>query len=549
MTVTKFGAIDVGTNSIRLLVVAIDARDHSFTVIHDIKETARLGEGEFLHNRITPEAMDRAVTVISHFVEVARGYEVGEIRVVATSAVREADNQQEFLDCVRESCGLEVEVISGKEEARLIYLGVLAGATLQGKQALFIDVGGGSTELVIGDRQQYYLLESLKLGTIRLTNRFLGDGRAAVSRKKYAQLQEYIRGVAVHAARKIHNLGFELVLCSSGTAINLGEMVAAMLGEKPTSIRQYPVRLDDITRVREMLCKAPYDERRKLPGIKPERADIMVAGVAVIETILEQVGAQQMHVADYALREGLVVDHIIRDEQAREHFTAVSPRKRSVLQLARSCGYEAEHAEQIRHLCLSLFDQLWELGLHRMNRHDRELLEYGAYLHDVGFFISHTNHHQHAYYLIRHSELLGFNDREQAILANLALYHRKSTPKKKHAGFMALDSQARSLVEKLSCLLRIAEGLDRSHLSLVRNITLERDDNGVKMTIDSASDCQLELWGVESQLGVFRSVFGAAMSVSVHHEADSGASDSRTEDVTGREADKVSLTLPERSSE
>ncbi len=519
---TRFSAIDIGANSIRLLVVAIDASDHTFTVLHDLKESARLGDGAYAHNKITPEAMERAVTVIAHFVEVARGYDVEEITAVATSAAREADNKQEFLERVRERCGLEVDVISGLEEARLIYLGVTAGATLQGKRALIVDVGGGSTELAIGDRQQYYFLESLKLGAIRLTNRFLGDGRRTVSRKKYAQLQEYIRGVAVHAARKIHNLGFELTLCSSGTAINLGEMVAAMRGEKPGSMRHYPVALRDITRVREMLCKTPYEERRKLPGIKPERADIMIAGVAVLETILEQVGAAEMHVAEYALREGLVIDHIIRDEQARERYAVVSPRKRSVLQLARSCGYEAEHSEKIRELSLSLFDHLWELGLHRMDRHARELLEYGAYLHDVGFFISHTNHHQHAYYLIRHSELLGFNDREQAILANLALYHRKSAPKKKHPNFVALDDEARALVEKLSCLLRLAEGLDRSHLSLVKRIRLEKIDGGVRLTLVSSCDCQLELWGVEGNLALFRQVYGARLTVAVEREPSEG---------------------------
>ncbi len=514
MALKRLGAIDVGTNSIRLVVVAIDPNDHSFTFITDIKETVRLGEGEYAHNRITPQAMDRAVTVITHFAEVAKGHGVEEIRAVATSATREAENQQEFLDRVLSESGLELAVISGLEEARLIYLGVIAGTSLGGRRALFIDVGGGSTEVTVGDRQQHYLLESLKLGTIRLTNRFLGDGRGTVSKKKYAEVQEYIRGLAVHAARNVRGLGFEMTIGSSGTAINLGEMVAAMRGDRLSSMSHYSMTLKDITRIRELLCKSSYEERRKIPGIKPERADIMIAGVAVIETLMEITGADVMQVAEYALREGIVVDQILRDENERERFTEVSPRKRSVLQLAKSCGYEPEHCEHIRELCLSMFDQLWELGYHKMDRRARELLEYSAYLHDVGFFLSHTNHHQHTYYIIRNSELLGFDDREQAILANVALYHRKSVPKKKHANFTALDEESRDLVVKLSVMLRICEGLDRSHLGLVRGITLERTaGKGLVLHLESAADCQLELWGVETQLPVFTAVFGDSVTV------------------------------------
>lgn len=512
----RLAAIDVGTNSIRMLVVNIDPENYSFSVISDRKQVVRLGEGEYAHNRMTDEAMDRAITVIKLFAEVARGFDTDEIVATTTSAVREADNQQDFLERVRRESGLELQVISGLEEARLVYLGVASGSTLSGKRALFIDVGGGSTELIVGDRQQHYHLESLKLGTIRLTNRFFGDGHAAVSKKKYALLQEYIRGVAVHAARKARNVGFEMAIGSSGTMINLGEMVSALRGDNLNFIRQYPVPLKDLIRVREMLCKAPLEERRKLPGIKPERADIMIAGVAVLETLAEILEVEEIHVSESGLREGLVVDWILKDQEARHLYRAVSPRKRSVLQLARACNYEIGHCEQVRMMALSLFDQLWELGLHRMDRHARELLEYSAYLHDVGFFISHTNHHHHAYYIIRHSELLGFNDREQAILANLALYHRKSVPKKKHGNFSELDSEARELVEKLAAILRICEGLDRSHLSLVKDLKLSLSpENMLTMTLVSDTDCQLEIWGVESQIPVFEQVYGVKLKVAV----------------------------------
>jgi len=516
-------ALDVGTNSIRLLVVSVRPEDHSFTVVSDRKEVVRLGEGEYARNLMTPEAMDRAATVISRFAEVARGFGAEEILAVATSAVREAENRDIFLERVRRESGLDVRVISGVEEARLVYLGVAAGLTLDGQKALFMDVGGGSTELAVGDRLKHDLLESLKLGTIRLTNRFLGDGSRPVSRKKYALLQEYVRAVAVHAVRKVTSAGFDLMVGSSGTAVNLGEMVAAARGERPATMRRYTITLREIQRIREALCRLPLEERRKVPGIKPERADIMVAGVAVIETLMQETGSEELQISEQGLRDGLVIDRLLREDGAREVYLQTPPRRRSVLKLARACGYEAEHCEQVRRLCVQLFDQMRDLGLHSLDAGARELLEYAAYLHDIGFFLSHTDHHQHAYYIIRNSELLGFNDREQAILANLALYHRKAPPRKKHPNFAALDAEARSLVEQLSTILRLAEGLDRSHLSLVKGLRLEEDGaDTVRITVLSPADCQLELWGVENQLGVFRSVFRRRATVRVEQSREAG---------------------------
>ena len=510
----RLGAIDVGTNSIRLLVVAVDETDHSYSVISDRKEIVRLGENEYAHNRLTSEAMDRAARVISHFAEAARGFDVREINAVATSAAREALNRQEFLDRVRQGSDVDLQVISGMEEARLVYLGVASGAMLGDSRALFIDVGGGSTELIVADSEQHYLLDSLKLGAIRITNRFLGDGSGTVSKKKYAVLREHVRSVAVQAARKVCKIGFARTIGSSGSLINLAEMVAAMKLERPGSMRNYPVALSDLARVREMLCKAPLEARRRLPGIKAERADILIAAAAVIETLMEMTGSEEIIVSEHGLREGLVLDSIMRDEEARAYYRGLTPRERSVLQLARVCGYEEEHCRQVSRLSLTLFDQLGELGLHGMGRAERELLSHAANLHDAGFFISHSNHQQHSAYIIRNSELLGFNDREQSILACVALYHRKSPPRLKHPAYAALDEQARGVVNQLSAILRVSESLDRSHLSLVDDLALKGDagKGALVLLIGSSADCQLEIWGLEAQAGVFRSVFGVQLT-------------------------------------
>jgi len=207
--------------------------------------------------------------------------------------------------------------------------------------------------------------------------------------------------------RKVTSAGFDLMVGSSGTAVNLGEMVAAARGERPATMRRYTITLREIQRIREALCRLPLEERRKVPGIKPERADIMVAGVAVIETLMQETGSEELQISEQGLRDGLVIDRLLREDGAREVYLQTPPRRRSVLKLARACGYEAEHCEQVRRLCVQLFDQMRDLGLHSMDAGARELLEYAAYLHDIGFFLSHTDHHQHAYYIIRNSELLG----------------------------------------------------------------------------------------------------------------------------------------------
>jgi exopolyphosphatase/guanosine-5'-triphosphate,3'-diphosphate pyrophosphatase len=247
------------------------------------------------------------------------------------------------------------------------------------------------------------------------------------------------------------------------------------------------------------------------------RADILLGGAAIILTLMEVYGIERMTLSERGLRDGILLDHLLREEDARRQFQSLSVRKRSILQLARACNYEAEHAEHTARLALRLFDELRRLHEHHYGPAERELLEYAAIIHDIGAFLSHSNHQKHAYYLVRNSDLLGFNDTEIDIIANVALYHRKGMPRKRHLNLAGLSRWERRKVSVLSALLRVAEGLDRGHLGLVRDLRLEvaRSPRRFLLTLLSDSDCQLEVWGVENSRDLFEYVFEAPLEVRV----------------------------------
>lgn len=520
-------AMDIGTNSVRLIVVRIEPGG-TWTTLASQKQVVRLGEGEFdggpktrngTEHRLTDAAIARGALVCARFAEAARGYGARDIVALATAAVREADNQDEFVARVREMADLDVRVISGHEEARLIYLGVSSGIDLaKGKNALFMDIGGGSTELIVGDGENYVFLDSLRLGAIRLTAEGVADPSKPVTPTTWAALQKRVRSTLAPAARAIARAGFSVMYGSSGTAINLAEIVAhAQGGPIPTSFRNYSLALTDVQMLTKRLCALSLEQRRQLPGLNPERADIILGGSAILQTVMETVGASSIRISDRGLREGIVVDRLRRvgnDGLIGTADDTPGARRGSITGLMRRTMVDDAHAAHIVHLSLSLFDQTKALGLHDYGR-ARELLEYAALLHDCGFFVSHTDHHQHSYYLIRHSELLGFDDREVEIIASLALYHRKALPRMKQSHFARLDPKAQRAVRVLSCCLRLAEALDRGHRGLVRDIALlhqSRPDR-VQLTLKGSEDAQLEVWAAQGQAPAFEKTFGLPLEI------------------------------------
>ena len=507
--------MDIGTNSVRVLLVRINP-NHSYATLTQQKEVVRLGEGEFVDQHLQPEAMDRAVLVCRKFAELSRSYGAAEIIAITTSAAREAKNQAEFLRRLRREADLDVRVISGKEEARLIYLGVSSGVHLGDKQAAFIDVGGGSTEVIAGDQRQYHYLGSLALGAVRLTTLFfLPEETDPINSERYALLQRYVRNASVRTLQQMKQNRFDIAFGSSGTIENLTDIAARALHNRPRQ-RDDVLPYSDLKQVVEMLSALPLEARRKVPGINPERADIIIAGAAIIDTLMQDLKLTELRViSERGLREGLLIDYLSRGEHA-QLVRGMSVRERSVLQLGRTCGFDEKHAKHIRRLALEMFESAQKAGLHRLGDRERELLGYAAMLHDIGVFLSYNDHHLHTYYLIRNAELLGFDQSEIAIMATAALFHRKGMPKKKSAEFAALDKRSRSIVELMSVLLRLAEGLDRSHMGIVQHAKLRAiDKRTVELEIHAAQDCQLELWGVQDRLKAAEKILDRKMQVRV----------------------------------
>lgn len=498
--------LDLGTNSVRLLVVRFQAGG-AYSVLYQQKETVRLGEGEFRRGgRLQPAAMRRAGIVCARFVEVAKSQGATEIVAVATSATREARNRSQFTRYLLRKTGVDVHVISGPEEARLIYLGVVSGLSLDGKTGLFIDIGGGSTEFIVGTQTEHLFLDSVPMGAIRVAQRFFTpDDVGPVSPAKYARIRRFVSTNMVRTFQSLRKKKYDLAIASSGTAMNLAE-VAMKKHEKRSLKRGDVISREDIRDVVQMLCGLSLDERRKVPGLNPERADIIVAGAAILETILSELDLSGLLISDRGLREGLPIDYLTQHAAAApDQF---SFRERSVFELGRRCGFDEPHARQVARLAWQLFDSARELGLHRFGEHERELLEHAALLHDVGTFVSYNHHRVHSYYLIMNAELLGFHQRELAIIANLALYHHKAFPRPRHPEFRVLDKPDRQIVRQLCVLLRIAESLDRGHMAAVRQARfVSTDRKTIQLEITPASDCHLEIWELAKHEQVFQSVF------------------------------------------
>jgi exopolyphosphatase/guanosine-5'-triphosphate,3'-diphosphate pyrophosphatase len=478
------------------------------SVLSRQKEVIRLGEGEFDDSLISEAAMDRAVMVSRRFVDMALSFGTDEFLAVATSATREARNQNILLARLRHEAGLDVRVISGREEARLIYQGVVSGTHLEDRLALLVDVGGGSTEIALGTHAGYLYLESLKLGSIRLTNFFFPGGTGkSVSRKEYDRIRQHVKNEMVRPVQELRKYQIDLVLGSSGTAQNLAE-ISSRTAQGPKNGSGTEITRPELARVATLLCSLPLEERRKVPGINPERADIIICGAAIIETLMDELNIVSMQVTNRGLQDGLLADYLSRLEDF-PLLGELSIRDRSILQLGRSCGINEHHARTVARLALELFDSARDAGIHSLGESERELLLYATFLHDIGSFISYNNHHAHSYYLIRNAELLGFDQKEISVMAYITRFHRKKPPKKKTLETSNLGKGTRATVKILSLFLRMAESLDRSHAGLVHHVRFTgADKNEIRLEISAVEDCQLEIWGVENEVENFSRVFG-----------------------------------------
>ena len=508
-------ALDIGTNSVHGVVARMTAVDGvpRFEILEREKEVVRLGSSGGDMSELTDDAMDRAVQALDRFRQVAAVHDA-PLTAVATSAVREAENRDLFIDRAWLEAGVHVDVISGVEEARLIHLGVLQAVPVFDRRLLLCDIGGGSTELLVGLRGEVLASRSLKLGAIRLTRRFFDGDRTHPG--AVDACRRHIRSTLAPFAREVEQFEIEVGVGSSGTVAALAEMAAARAsGERQRAVAgNRTLRRDELDDVVRAIVKAPDQEARAaLPGLDSGRADIILAGALILEQVLHELDVDEVLISDFALREGVLLDTWRRRHGGSLHHLS-DLRRRSVLDLAQLMDDDPTHSAQVARLALEMFDATERR--HGLGDEAREILEAAALLCNVGMFLSHSQHHKHTYYVIRGTDrLAGFTDREVERIALVARYHRKSEPKARHPEFAALDAEDQHLVRCLAGILRIAIGLDRNHAGRVAEVEVSDEKKKlVVMAIPAeGQDIGLELYAASTRRELLESVLGVPVDI------------------------------------
>lgn len=505
-------AIDVGTNSLHLVLARVVGGDR-FDVISREKEQVRLGQGAGDMKRLAPDAMDRGVAALGRFRRLADAHQA-ELRAVATSAVREAENHDEFLSRARREARVEVEVISGVEEARLIHLGVLSALPVFERRILVCDIGGGSTELVIGERGETLASRSLKLGAVRLTNRHFAG--ATVSKGDVEACRRDVRGALVAFERPVARHGFAQAIGASGTIEAVVRLARRAAGDDA------PQRTwNGATATAEEVCAVTADLARaarkgtlaQVPGLDPRRVDIITAGALILEGVVDRLGVAEITLSEGALREGVLIDTLERLRGGSlHHITDVG--RRSVRHLADTFDDDPSHAAWVATLALQIHDEL--APLLDLPPDGRDHLEAASLLANVGLIVSHDGHHKHSYYVIRNSDrLVGFTDAEIERIALIARYHRRSAPKARHLEFARLDADEQRVVRALAGILRVAIALDRTHGRRVSAVGARQADGRVciEVTPTVGADVDLEVHAAAERCGLLAEVLDRPVEV------------------------------------
>lgn len=503
----RLAAIDIGSNSIRQIVADVSPSGN-IRIIDEMKAAPRLGAGLARAGKLSAASMRHALEAVQRMATLARQLGAIRIHVVATSAVREAENRRDFLDLVREETGLKVRLLTGEDEARLSFRSALAHFDLAVRRAVVMDIGGGSLELAMSADGVVERLESFPFGVIRLTEEFLGERPKAKHLKKLrSRVREGIR-----RALPVRDWRGALLIGSGGTFTNLGAMHLAARG-LPYDGRVHGtlVQREEIEHLLDTLLASSRQERAAIPGLNPDRGDIILAGLAVAAEVMARIEVREMTVSGYGIREGLLL------ESARVAATPADPgeaRERSVRSFAAKCHFEQPHAEHVQRLALQLFDALGRrLDL---DQSDRAILSDAALLHDVGYHIGHARHHKHTFHLISHAELLGVSPEEQMLISHVARYHRGAEPKRTHREFGQLERGNRRRIRRLAAILRLADGLDRGHAGAVRQVKVRWLERALRVTLvphTRATSVRLEVWGGSRKSGLLEKVIGRAVEL------------------------------------
>jgi len=464
----RISAIDIGSNSIRQTIADVSPTG-VIRVVDEMKAAPRLGAGLYERGSLSEIAVQNALTTLSRMAALANQLGVHRSEVVATSAVRDATNGEQFLKLVRAETGLTVRVLRGDDEARLSFRSALAHFDLGVGRAVVMDIGGGSLELALSADGLVERLISLPLGALRMTERYLDEpgkkkGLRKLRKHVRRELRKNVPARHWHATR---------IICSGGTFTSLAAISLARSGiENAKTVHGTVIPRVELEHVVDMLHNMSPDERQSVPGLNAARADIIVAGLAVAAEVAARVEARELVISAYG------------------------------------------HSRHVQKLALQLFDSIGQrLGC---VPEDRRLLADAALLHDIGYHISYDKHNKHSYHLIEHAELLGMTPAEQIIVANIARYHRGAEPRKKHVNYGGLEKSMRDTIKRLGAILRVADGFDRGHSNAVAEIKVRWVERALRLTAvptRQSNNLRLELWGASRKSNLLSEVAGVPVEI------------------------------------
>jgi exopolyphosphatase/guanosine-5'-triphosphate,3'-diphosphate pyrophosphatase len=513
----RLAAIDVGTNTIRLTVAEVES-DGTFRILDEEREMVRLGEHLDRTGRLSDEAIERALAAIGKMKAIADGFEVTEIRAIATSAVREAVNGRAFCREALRRHKVRIDVISGEEEAQLAFGSATRHFNLEGRSTAVVDIGGGSVEVILAAGTVIDQVHSLPLGAVRVTERLvksdpLREKHWKVMRK---EIDRSIRAIG----RPLHRA--EIMVGSGGSFTALAHLAKWQREGRHGSVQGYVLTPAEVVHLLDQLREAPLERRRQIPGLSPDRADIIVAGATVISRLVKRLGTQQILVNERGIREGLLLRMISELSGAAAVPQAPQPADRMewVRLFARKCRSNERHCEHVAMLALQMFDGM--KTRYRLPASGRDVLQAAALLHDVGYLISHSKHHKHAYHLIMHGDLPTFAPQEVEMIANVARYHRRAFPKRTHPNLAGMSREERRVIAQLSGILRIADGLDRTHSSSVTGIKTRVLGARVRLEIEATTAPDVERADAERKSDLFRKAFDTELELIWRHPLKRG---------------------------
>jgi len=504
MKKSRIAAIDIGTNSIRC-IIAEASDDGKFKIMDDEKATVRLGERLAMTGMISDDASSRAIEAIRRFRKLINGLNVEAVEAVATSAVRTATNGSELVALLSEELGHDIKVITGEEEAELTATSALSNFDMYGKRSVMVDIGGGSVEIVTAFGNHVEEFYSLDLGAVVMTDRFLQSD--PIEESELRKLQRHIRG-SLKRAFTGKRISVDSLIGSGGTLTALGCMAMQMRKDNYVSIHGSEVFRAEVVHLLAMLIHKDLKGRRTVPGLNQDRADIIVAGMVLIDELMRFFDANRVLVNERGIREGLLIKAMKRLGFKAGNNDPPTWRD-SINDFALSCHVDQQHATHVAGMALSIFDALaLPFGL---KKPERKLLEAAAILHDCGYFISYGSHHKHSYHLIRHAELFGFTPRERELIAQIARYHRKSLPKRKHDTFLSLKEKDQVIVARLGGILRLADGLDRRRSALIKDVSCQFGGTTITLQLTATEDVSVEIFGANAKKDLFEKAFGSTV--------------------------------------